>query len=128
MNPSASVALTHSSDALQLILAKLESMQGRLEKSSVPITRAATSREAVTADISSDEEGDRDRLQERHRTRRLSVEEDDHASLHDGSTEFIKSKRHRSPSPSLTVQKKTTWMRIHHTDNFCAFFVGSSIY
>ena len=63
MNPSTSVALSQSSDALQLILAKLENMRGRLsslDKLSVPTTSSATSKEAVTADISSIEEGEQD--------------------------------------------------------------------
>ena len=68
-------------------------------------TSSATSKEAVTADISSDQEGDQDRLRERHRTHRLRGE-DNHASLHEGSAEFTRSKRHRSPSPSLTESKE----------------------
>ena len=88
VNHSASVASTLSSDVLQLILAKLESMQRRLsslEKLPMPTTSSATSKEAVTPDISSDQEGDQDRLWEHHRTHCLPVEEE-HASLHEGST------------------------------------------
>ena len=67
-NPSASLSSFPFSDALQLILAKLDNMQGRLsslEKASVPstsITSSAASKEAVTAEFSSDHKGDRDRL------------------------------------------------------------------
>ena len=67
-----------SSDALQLILSKLENMQGRLaslERGSVNNSSSATSREAVTAEISNDQEGDQDRLWDRHSTHHLSTEE-----------------------------------------------------
>ena len=85
-NPSFSVASTPSSDALQLIMAKLDNMQGRLsslEKASVSttststFTSSASSKEVVTAEFSSDQEGDRDLLRYRHGSRHLQTEEDD---------------------------------------------------
>ena len=60
-------------------------MQGRLaslERGSVHNTSSANSKEAVTAEIASDQEGDRERLQDRHSTHRLSTEED-HSSVHE---------------------------------------------
>ena len=89
-------------------------MQGRLsslDKSSVPITSYATSKEAVAGEISSDQEGDRSRLRERHRTRRLSVEEDDQASIHEGSTD-TRSKRHRSHLRLWPNVRKKTRMKM----------------
>ena len=94
-NNLTSVSSSPFSDALQLILAKLDNMQCRLsslEKASVPSTSntsSATSKEAVTAEFSSDQEGDRDRLRDCYRAKRLNSEEDDVASVHDGSEVMI---------------------------------------
>ena len=85
-------------------------MQGRLsslEKVSVPSssnTSYATSKEAVTAEFSSYQEGGRDRLRECHSTRHLNSEVDDIASVHDSSE--VRSKRHRSSSPCLPYRKE----------------------
>ena len=84
-------------------------MQGRLsslEKASLPSTAntsSATSKEAVTAEFSSDQEGDRDQLRDRHSGRHLNSE-DDVASVHDGSE--VRSKRHRSPSPCVPDRRE----------------------
>ena len=81
---SASVSPSTSSDVLQLILAKLDNMQGRLsslEKASIPATSttsSATSKEAVTAEFASDHEGDRHR--DSHSTRHFASSSDDTAS------------------------------------------------
>ena len=112
-NSSVSATSAPSSDALQLILAKFDSMQGRLcslEKASVAststskYTSSATSKEAVTADFASDQEGDRDRLRDRHGSRRLETEEDDCSSIQEISE--ARSKRHRSPSPCVPDRKE----------------------
>ena len=87
MNPNASVVSAPYSDALQLILAKLESNRGRLaslEKSSASTTNSATSREAKKAELTSGQEGDQDTLRDHHCSR--SVEG------------LARSERHRSPS------------------------------
>ena len=103
-NSSVSVVQPPSSDALQLILAKLDNMQGRLsslEKASVPtsststFTSSASSKEVVTAELSSDQEGDWDLVRDRHSSRYLQTEEDDFSSIHEGSE--ARSKRHGSP-------------------------------
>ena len=67
-------------------------------------TSSATSKEAVTAEFSSDQEGDRNRLRDRHSPRRWQSSEDDISSVHDGSQ--VRSKRHRSPSPCLPECKE----------------------
>ena len=97
-----------SSDALQLILSKLENVQGRLaslEKGSLNNTTSATSREAVTAEVSGDQKGDWDRLWDHHSSHRLSTEEEDQSSVHEVSSDD-RSKRHRSPSPSFPERKE----------------------
>ena len=106
--PNSSASVSPSSDALQLILAKLDNMQGRISslvKASIlstSTTSSATSKEAVMAEFTSDHEGDRHR--DRHSTRRFNSEEDDTASLHDISE--VRAKRHRSPSPGLPDRKE----------------------
>ena len=95
-NTLVSASSSPSSDALQLILAKLDIMQGRitsLEKESVPSTSntsSGTSKEAVTAEFASDQKGDRDRLQDCHSSRQLHSSEDDVASLLNGSDVRLK--------------------------------------
>ena len=99
-----------SSDPLQLILAKLESMQGRissLERSSSTVkstTNSAVSSEIHTAEaVNVDEQdGARDRFCSRQHTRT------DEEELETGQDmEYrAQSKRHRSPSPSTTVHQK----------------------
>ena len=78
-------------------------MQGRLSSlekastsSSSTFTNSASSKEVVTAELSSDQEGDLDWVRDRHSSRRLQTE-DEFFSIHEGSE--AKSKRHRSPSP-----------------------------
>ena len=99
-----------SSDPLQLILAKLESMQGRissLERSSSTVkstTYSAVSSEIHTAEaVNVDEQdGARDRFLSRQHTRT------DEEELETGQDmEYrARSKRHRSPSPSTTGYQK----------------------
>ena len=100
-----------SSYPLQLILAKLESMQGRisLERSSSTVkstTNTAISSEIHTAEAVNVEEQDgaRDRFRSRQHTRT------DEEELETGQdTEYhARSKRHRSPPPSATIHQKDT--------------------
>ena len=93
-------------------------MQGRLSSlekvsvsttSSSTFTSSASSKEVVTAELSSDQEGDR--VRDHHGSRRLQAE-DEFSSIHEGSD--TRSKRHRSTSSIV----KRNWMRIPRTDNF----------
>ena len=131
INPSDIVSPSPSSDALQLILAKLDNMQGilsSLEKASIPstsTTSSATSKEPVTAEFTSDHEGDRDQHRYHHSTRRFNSEEDDIASLHYGLE--VRSKRHRSPSRSARSQGRRVkrGSPIQAVSFHSAFFAGS---
>ena len=109
VNP-ASFKSAPSSDALQLILAELKSMQGRLsslEKSSTSNTSSVTSREAISAELTSDQNCDREHLRDYHQSRHFSGEDDDQGSIHDSSVEGLgRSKRHRSPSPAMAECKE----------------------
>ena len=99
-----------SSDPLQLILAKLESMQGRissLERSATNVkstTTSAVSSEIHTAEAVNAEEQDgvQDRFHGRHHTR---TDEEELETGKDMEYRAL-SKRHRSPSPSTAVHQK----------------------
>ena len=111
-NIQASSSSNSSSDPLQLILAKLESMQGpisSLERSSSSVKPTTTTNSAVSSEIHTAEavnvqEQDRvgDRFRSRHHTRT------DEKEVETGQdVEYrARSKRHRSPSPSLAVYQK----------------------
>ena len=109
-NIQSSTASTSVSDPLQLILAKLESMQGRissLERSATNVK--STTNSAVSSDIHiaeavnvEDQDGVRDSFRGHHHIRM------DEEELETGQDmEYCaRSKRHRSPSPSTTVCQK----------------------
>ena len=72
-------------------------MVSSLEKLYVATAGSATSREAVTADISSDHKGDWGRHLNHPRGSHFSGEDDNQASVHEGVAEVTRSNRQRSP-------------------------------
>ena len=109
-NIQSSSTSNSSSDPLQLIVAKLESMQGRISslvRSSFTVkstTNSAVSSEIHTAEAINVEEQDgvRERLQVRRHTR---INEEDLESGQDMEYSAW-SKRHRCPSPSTAVHQR----------------------